>query len=301
VKSDKVELDWARVAPHLVLLFLLVFGGAMASWRAWRGDAELGAALVSVAWALYNSIILANAVIVARTHPQQRGSHRLPRAVPCRLFFGGKEAEGATEDLSETGASIRLPRHVLLPKELRLRLESSWGETTELAASLVRNSHCGDGARVALRFANVTEAQRQSLVRELFSAPDSWERERRGRLVIPSLWLMMTAWLRFLKTETAVPRKSLRVRRLMDCELVAEDGVHYGLLRDLSTTGLSLQTEAPVPSRSPVTVRLHPRGDKRSVELQARVVRRQRTRDHGTELLGIQFLEQKDAELAAIL
>jgi len=117
---------------------------------------------------------------------------------------------------------------------------------------------------------------------------------------LPSLWLILTAWTRFLITRKPVQRQSLRVRHLMDCELVAPDGVHYGLLRDISTTGLSLQTEAP-PIDAPVTVRLHPRGEKAALEIQARIVRRQRTRDHGTTLLGIQFLEHRDAELAALL
>jgi len=300
VRFEKPQLDWSYVMPHILLSFALMIGLGVGGYHFWNRDLNPDAVLLSVFWTAYNLLILTAAIVVARERPQKRSSPRLFRPIACVLSFDGRIISGKTTDLSETGMSLILDRHVFLPSVVNVQLISDFGEITEIRGEVIRNDASpSDQANVGIRFLDVNEAQHQSLIRQMYSSPNSWERVH---------WIPSTTWRSFAYLATSSIRVSIkekvlrrfspRLRKHMKCELVAGERVFQGITEEISNTGLSvrLQTNEDLPKE--VIVHLHP-GDREVFSIRGEIVRHTKTKVQGV-ICGIRFLEQKDLGLLSL-
>lgn len=303
-RFEKSHLDWSHVTPHILLGLILVVGLGVGGYRLWGQRLNFNATVLSGLWTVYNLIILVAAIVVARERPQKRSVPRLGRKIPCELTFGGRILSGITVDLSETGLSMIPERPVLLPAVVQARLISPFGETTELKGEVIRNDSSTaakpDGeTNVGIRFLNVSDAQHQSLIRQMYSAPNSWEGIERPRSSIwHSFLVIATSPIRAFVREKLLRRFSARVPKHWDCELVTGDRVLKGVTENISSTGVSVRLmtrEVPVKE---VEVRLF-RDKKEVLRIRGEIIRQEQLRGPGA-VCAIQFRERKDLELALL-
>lgn len=301
VRFEKPQLDWSYVMPHILLSALLMIGLGVGGYHLWRHQLNPDAALLSAFWTVYNLVILVAAIVVARERPQKRSSPRLFRQIACEVSFDGRTFSGKSFDLSETGLSLTLDRPVFLPPLVSVQLISDFGEITEIRGEVIRNDVSLSGqANVGIRFLDVNEAQHQSLVRQMYSSPNSWEQVR---------WIPSTTWRSFAYLATSSLRAfikekihrrfSPRLRKHMKCELVAGDQVFKGITEEISNTGLSVRLETNENLSKEVTVHLY-QGDRVVFSIRGEIVRHIKTK--GQEVIyGIRFLEQKDLGLLSLI
>lgn len=301
VRFEKPQLDWSYVMPHILLLLVLMIGLGVGGYHYWHHDLNPDAVLLSVFWTVYNLVILAAAIVVARERPQKRSSPRLFRQIASELSFNGRILSGKTSDLSETGMSLTLDRHVFLPSVVNVQLISDFGEITEIPGKVIRNDASpSDQANVGIRFLDVKEAQHQSLIRQMYSSPNSWEQVRWAPSATwRSFAYLVTSSIRASIKERVLRRFSPRLRKQMKCKLVAGEQVFQGITEEISNTGLSvrLQTDENLPKE--VIVHLH-EGDREVFSIRGEIVRHTRTKVKGV-ICGIRFLEQKDLGLLSLL
>jgi cellulose synthase (UDP-forming) len=176
-ESRQERLDWSFVAPHIIMLGLLVVGVIIASLRFAYGDSAFDAYALSGFWATFNIVLLGAAIEVARERPQQRDSYRLRRPFKAVILSGGKEYEGKSTDLSESGMGLMLPMKAHLDIQVRVVLHGE-RERTELSATVMRKDWTQDGqTRVGLRFNELSIAQKRSLLRQIYTRPGGWHKE----------------------------------------------------------------------------------------------------------------------------
>jgi cellulose synthase (UDP-forming) len=301
MRFDKAQLAWSYVMPHILLFAVLLVGLAVGGYRLWNRDYNFDATLLSVVWTVYNLVILMAAVIVARERPQKRSSPRLSRKIECELKFGGRTLLGKTTDLSESGLSMVLDRPVLLPPVIEVRLVSDFGEITEIKGEVIRNdSPPSGGTGIGIRFLNVGDAQRQGLIRQMYSSPTSWAEAHPGTSATwASLAYLATSAGRALIRERILRRLSSRIRRHLSCEVVVGERVFHGTTEDISNTGLRVFLKTDEDLMKEVTVRLY-HEDRVVFRIRGEIVRRIKSKGPGA-IYGIRFLERQDLELSSLV
>ncbi len=168
----QLGMVWWLVALVVATVLGLWFG----SFRLFGGESESGALIINLVWALYNFFIIISAILTAYERPQLRAAPRLGRHIPCEVKVkGGPTIQASTRDLSETGLSLDLREIYSLNPEVSITLKGD-GELTRLEGVIARFDRRGTSRdpSVGVRFKNVTEEQRQSIVRQMFSSPAMW-------------------------------------------------------------------------------------------------------------------------------
>jgi len=303
-RFEKSSLDWSYVMPHILLGFVLLAGLGVGAYRLFLGGVNFNATLLSAVWTVYNLVILVAAIVVARERPQKRSSPRLFRQIGCEMSYGGRTLSGKTSDLSETGLSMTLDRPVLLPPMVQVRLISDFGETTDLKGEVIRNDSSPTpgpegGSGIGIRFYNVSDAQHQSLVRQMYSAPASWSRVHRPpSSAMHSFVSIATASLRAFIKEKVLRRFSIRIRKQWPCELAVGQRVFKGVTENISNAGISVRLMTEEVITKDVTVRLYKEG-REIFSVRGEIVRHTKAKGQGT-VYGIRFLERKDLELSSL-
>ncbi len=101
---------------------------------------------------------------------------------------------GRMIDLCEEGIRFRIRERVELPEGLRLTIFGEDGEITRVVAKPLRVAPDGDGMIVRCRFPAVTDQERHSLIRLMFSSPNAWSRDRYAHdRPLVSLWRVATS------------------------------------------------------------------------------------------------------------
>jgi len=125
------------------------------------------------------------------------------------------------------------------------------GEVTNLRGEIARFDRRGArrSPSVAVRFHDVSETQRQSLVRQMYSSPAMWaeahSRTEAGALL--SLGRIATSALRARAALQRMKRRSLRIDRVEKCR-VRLDGEEYDAeLQDVSVDGLAVEVGDAIP------------------------------------------------------
>lgn len=301
IRSEESQLDWSYVMPHILLSAVLIIGLGIGGYRLWHQKLDFDAVLLSAFWTAYNLVILLAAIVVARERPQKRSSPRLFRQIACELSFGGRTLSGKTSDLSETGLSMTLDRLMFLPPVVNVRLISDFGERTEIEGEVIRNDSLPSGrANIGVRFLEVSEVQHQSLIRQMYSSPNSWQRLQQATFTTwGSFVLLATSSIRAFIKEKVLRRFSPRIKKQMVCELVVGERVFKGITEDISNTGLSVRLETEEGLSKEVIIQLY-HGDQVVLRIRGEIVRR--TKTQGKEVvLGIRFLERKDLELSSLV
>lgn len=303
-RVEKSHLDWSHVMPHMFAAMVLVIGLGFGGYRLWEHRSGTDATLLSVFWAAYNLVILVAAIVVARSRPQKRSFPRLTRPIRCELNFGGRTLSGNTFDLSETGLSMNLDQPVLLPPIVQVRLTSDFGETTELKGEVMRNDSSisgktDGGMSVGIRFLNISDSQHQSLIRQMYSAPTSWDRVYRPSTgTWHSFYNIATSVIRAFIKEKVLRRFSTRVWKEWRCEVVMGDRVFKGVTENISNNGISVRLMTDEITAKEVVVRLYAE-DREVFSIRGEIVRHSKIRGQGT-IYGIRYLERKDLELALL-
>jgi cellulose synthase (UDP-forming) len=300
VRFEKAQLAWSYVMPHLLLFAVLLIGLGVGGYGVWNHGGHFDATLLSVLWTVYNLGILMAAVVVARERPQKRMSPRLTRKIDCELIFGGRTLVGKTTDLSENGLSMILDRPVLLPPVIQVRLVSDFGEITEIKGEVIRNdSSPSGGSGVGIRFLNVGDAQRQSLIRQMYSSPTSWAEAHQGTSATwASLAYLATSSVRAFVKEKILRRLSSRIKKRMTCEVVIGERVFKGTTENISNTGLLVLLKTDEALTKEARILLY-HEDRVVFSARGEIVRRIKAKGQGT-IYGIRFLERQDLELSSL-
>jgi cellulose synthase (UDP-forming) len=164
---------WKDALPHLVL------GGALLAGigKGLLGGADNpGALSISVFWASVNILLLFLAVSSSLERPQRRKLLRLRRTIRCTVAGPEKIVNGTTEDISENGVSVRLDGEFYFPDpDVDVVLRSSYGEVTRIPGRITRQERDRHSVMLGIRFEDMEEEHCRSLVRQMYSPPESWE------------------------------------------------------------------------------------------------------------------------------
>jgi len=303
-RFEKSQLDWSHVMPHILLGLVLVAGLAVGGYRLWGHTLDFNATVLSALWTAYNLVILVAAIVVARERPQKRSVPRLRRRIRCELGFGDRTLLGTTSDLSETGLSLILDEPALVPPVVLVRITSEFGETTELKGEVIRNDSPASAesdaeTTIGIRFLNVSDTQHQSLIRQMYSSPTSWEEiDRPHSSTWHSFFVISTSLVRAFIKEKLLRRNSARLPKNWNCELVMGERVFKGVTEDISRTGILVRLATREIPTKEVEVRLY-HGDQEIIRIRGEIVRQAGLHGLGA-VYGVRFLERKDLELASI-
>ncbi|WP_280563532.1 MULTISPECIES: UDP-forming cellulose synthase catalytic subunit [unclassified Chromohalobacter] len=165
--------DWTISRPYLLLITLNVTGVVAAAWRLYTGPFdELPTVLVSLAWTLYNLIILGGAVAVAAEARQVRRRHRVEVALPAALELADGHTYPCTlHDYAEGGVGLSLPCAGLLTIGQKVSLLLSRGTREQAFEARVINVN---GARTGLELETMSFPEHLDYIQSTFARADTW-------------------------------------------------------------------------------------------------------------------------------
>ena len=236
---------------------LTVIGLWNGAFRLMMDQWDPPALIINLLWATYNFVILISAILAAYERPQLRTMPRLARRLPCEVKLpDGTRIDTHTRDLSETGCSLDLHGIYGLTRKVELVIHGD-GEQTRLRGELTRfDRRRGPQPSVGIRFRDFTEEQHRSIIRQMFSAPDTWagahDRVEAGAFL--SLGRIATSALRARTAPVSMQRRSLRRGIEEECEVRIDGRTMVGRLRDVSREGLAVEVPGPLPESPGVLV-----------------------------------------------
>jgi cellulose synthase (UDP-forming) len=286
--------------PHLLMSILLAIGIGIGLYNLSNHELNRDALLLSIFWSIYNLVILVAAIVVARERHQMRSWPRLSRKIPCELIFDNQILSGKTSDLSETGMSLTLDHPMFLPPLVDVRLTSDFGEITEIKGRVIRNdSQPLERTNVGIRFLDVSDAQHQSLIRQMYSSPNSWIQVQRDPYTTwRSFSYLVTSSLRTFIKEKALRRFSPRLPKQIVCKLISGQRVLKGTTENIGSSGLSVRLMSDEILFNEVTVQLY-RDDRVLLSARGEIIRHARV-GGGEVVYGIRFLEPKSPDLSLL-
>ena len=216
----------------------------------------LNSFLLSSVWALFNLLLLAASIEVARERPQTRSSYRLSRRIPCEGLLNVLIAEGETIDLSEEGALVQLNSHHAVPDTVFLRFRGQVEDDEAYECSVIRTVWVkGKGDKLALRFNGLTEHVRRKIILQMFSAPDTWDKVRRPLTdSFRAISHIAVTALRRKKPDIDPGAQLVRHKAHILCSMVVQGKVLNCVIENLSLTGAAVRV--PFGAALPGRVRL---------------------------------------------
>ncbi len=178
---------WRYVMPQLVLMALLAIGVIKGVWQMADTGTYMGPFILSCVWAVFNFLLLAASVEVAREHPQKRCSYRILRKLPCEIR-NGVTVSGTTMDISETGIQVFVDKNEQPAGAVTVILDG-----TGYVGTIMRSQTKNDRNILGIKFTNLSEDDRRSLIRYMFSSPDTWDHIHRSFL---SPWKALVSIIR---------------------------------------------------------------------------------------------------------
>ncbi|WP_410013153.1 UDP-forming cellulose synthase catalytic subunit [Sodalis sp. C49] len=171
--NDQSYIDWTITRPYLVLMLLNVAGLAAGAWRLTysRGD-ELLTVVISLAWVLYNLIILGGAIAVAFEAKQIRAAHRVDTVLPAAIATRDGHVHGCVmHNFSDSGAGLEMHTCDVLQPGQDITLLLSRGR--QEYAFPCRVSRAG-GRQAGIQLAPLTLQQHVDFIQCTFARADSW-------------------------------------------------------------------------------------------------------------------------------
>lgn len=172
VESD--YFDWKIATPYVVLLLLNMLGFLVGLGRLfWWNTHEIGTVALNLLWTLYNLMMLGATLGVAFETRQIRRSWRVRSQFPAMVqLTNGRTIICETEDYSEGGVALVLPRPIKLPLETELTLSLFRGDRAFPFPVRVVYS---EGTALRLQFHELSLDDYRSLVAATFSRGDAWQ------------------------------------------------------------------------------------------------------------------------------
>lgn len=171
--NDKEHYDWGISKPYLVLLGLNLIGLIYGSLRLLFGDpSQLGVLLISMAWAIYNTIILGAAVAVAAEARQVRQSHRVKANFPAGIrLANGHTIKIKITDYSGNGVGIETEESPLFNINDKVELLMSRGNKQFSFTSHICNIRQN---QVGLTLKDLSLDKQKAFIQCTFSRADAW-------------------------------------------------------------------------------------------------------------------------------
>lgn len=170
IENEYFDRDIAK--PYVVLLLLNLFGFAIGVMRflEWNTH-ELDTVLLTMAWTVYNMIILGAALSVAWESRQVRRYIRVRNQLPARLRVQGQSFPATTADISEGGTALDLLAPLTLPLDtpVEVALIPEFKEVW-MPARVTRSA----GTGLAVAFEELNPEQEQQLVHCIFGRANAW-------------------------------------------------------------------------------------------------------------------------------
>lgn len=171
--NDKDFYDWDISKPYLVLATLNFIGLAIGLVRIIVGDpVQIGVLAISMAWALYNLMIIGAAIAVAAEARQVRKSHRIACHFPAIIRTEqGHTIKTTVRDFSDAGVGVVLPAEGLIQQGEKIELLISRGRkqfsfSTD-AVNIVKS-------RVGLRLRDMSPEKERAFIECTFCRADAW-------------------------------------------------------------------------------------------------------------------------------
>ncbi len=183
------RMEWAYIAPHMILAAFLFAGFLWAAYQVSRGRLDEELYVINSIWAIYNLVLLGSAMGLARERPERRGVYRVERSIPCELSFPDGKLSGTIRNISETGLAVLTKDDAPLPDILRVSIPDTDRGPMELDARVLHQRRAaGGGVEAALAFSPMPEGLRGRLIRLIFSPPGPATRPR-GPSLGSALWM----------------------------------------------------------------------------------------------------------------
>jgi cellulose synthase (UDP-forming) len=237
---------WKDAVPHLVLAGALLAGIGKGLLG---GTDNAGALTISVVWASVNVLFLFLAVFSSLERPQRRRLLRLRRTIRCAVGGPGKVVSGTTEDISENGVSVRLDGEFYFTQpEVHVELRSSYGEVTRIPGHITRQEVDRHRVMLGIKFEDMAEEHDRSLVRQMYSPPESWEEpeEEAGGFLEDAVVFgraLLSPWKRERDLKRLHPRRPMK----KPCTFIPAGGEAAHLRAetvDASYSGLSIRVNS---------------------------------------------------------
>ena len=248
------NFDWRSVQGLLGITALVLIGlASVPFWLILRPE-DSEAVLVNALWCVFNLILLLAALLVAFEQPQERTSHRLRRRLGTTIYSYDYKSEqnqvwhGITMDISELGARITVEGHPILLEEVEVELVGDFGARVILEAQVVMvKPFANNQTEVAIKFINVTQAQRDNLTLVIYSDVKEWYSQKREYVDRPleSFAFLATGLVRVFK-EFQISKsnsKSLRKRIRAAAQIYWQGEFYLGEATDLGSTSLRLELD----------------------------------------------------------
>lgn len=172
-KNDHDYVDWKITRPYQFLMLLNLAGFVVGIWRLFYGHAdEFYTVLISLAWVIYNMIILGGAIAVAFESKQVRQAHRVEVSLPAALA----RAEGhvyvcTLQDFSDSGAGIETESAALFQPGESVTLLLRRGQQEYAFPCSVSRVF---GHHVGVQLQHMTTQQQIDFIQCTFARADSW-------------------------------------------------------------------------------------------------------------------------------
>lgn len=203
------HLDWVISRPYLVLIFLNVLGLAAGVWRFTYGEpSEIPTVIMSMAWVLFNLLLLGGAMAVAVEAKQVRQSHRVDIALPAAIMRQDGHLFSCTlRDYSDGGVGITLAPGVELAAGESVQLLLKQGvRDLSFPAKVMRSA----SQKVGLKLDNLTQEQHISFIQATFARADTWaswqEDFSRDQLMVSLKDVLLLGWNGFKRLPFYLPR-----------------------------------------------------------------------------------------------
>ncbi|MEE9231170.1 MAG: glycosyltransferase [Acidobacteriota bacterium] len=239
------------IAWWLLVLGLLTAAGIWMGLYEFSVQGVSAALIINLTWTVYNFIILIASILAAYETPQLRTTPRVERQIPCEVKLrDGDLIETQTRDLSETGLSLDLEKIYSLSPNVEVVLKGD-GEETRLRGDLTRYDRRRSAQKpsVGIRFKDLTEEQHRSIVRQMYSSPETWahahDRTEAGAFL--SFWKILTSVPRARIIYKPMQRRSLRYGLQVDCEFRADGQTQTGRLLDMGDGGMAVELDRAIP------------------------------------------------------
>jgi hypothetical protein len=294
-KRGDGDRDFGPVLPHLLLLGFSVLGISWSLMGLGFGiDDDVRGAAVGIFWTLYNAALMLAALKLGSRPAEKRGASRFRANFAVEARDAADHGTlGVTADISEQGCSLLWPTRLDVGRRLPLRVHfgpksADW--TGEVVSDLGQQQ---DGwHRYGVRFADLGPAGVDLINDMVFS------------IVVPDFFIRLNepAWhVRLWRrvTQSLAARRQRRASRQfvrVPVRVQYAGGTFVTTVRDLSASGLSIQSPQPVPSGAALTVTMYvPARTWRGTAVVARSEARPSRPGFDTWILGLRFEREQSA------
>ena len=171
--NDKDYYDWDISKPYIVLALINLTGLIVGIGRFGMSDSiQMGILIISMAWSLYNLIIIGAAICVATEARQVRKSHRIGCQFPAIIYTSaGRTIKVTVTDFSNSGVGIELPAEGLLNQSEKVELLISRGRKQFAFKTDIVNI---TKSRVGLRLHELSAEKERQYIECTFCRADAW-------------------------------------------------------------------------------------------------------------------------------